>query len=126
MNGVLVLVKVLDLRPFLSVCLLVLSLAGCSSPLELMSAKPDLTIVTSKSPKDYSLCVFPQWQEHSSTAVMSETANGYRIVNGFGQQTDEVLDITKGYSGTVANLYQRVAWSQIGRGVIRDSMQKCR
>lgn len=56
---------------------------------------------------------------------MSETERGYRIVNGFAQQTDEVLDITKGTAGTVANLYQRVAWSQVGRTGIRDSMKQC-
>lgn len=101
-------------------------LAGCSSPADLMSSPPEVTVTTTKSPKSFALCVFPQWQEQSSTAVMSETDNGYRLVNGFGQQTDDVLDITKGYAGTVANLYQRVAWSQIGRSSIRDSIQKCR
>jgi hypothetical protein len=57
---------------------------------------------------------------------MSETANGYRIVNGFGQQTDDVLDITNAYVGAVGELYQRVAWSQLGRSFLRESMQKCR
>nr|WP_081955404.1 hypothetical protein [Pseudomonas lutea] len=101
-------------------------LAGCSSPADLMSSPADLTVATSKSAKAYALCVFPEWQEHSSAAVMSETSNGYRIVNGFGQQTDEVLDITNTRDGSVGKLYQRVAWSQLGRSAIRDSMRKCR
>ena len=101
-------------------------LAGCSSPSDLMSSPASLTVTTSKSAKAYALCVFPEWQEHSTSAVMSETANGYRIVNGFGQQTDDVLDITNAYAGAVGELYQRVAWSQLGRSSLRDSMQKCR
>jgi outer membrane biogenesis lipoprotein LolB len=101
-------------------------LSGCSTPSDLMSSPADVSVATSKSAKSYALCVFPQWQEHSSTAVMSETANGYRIVNGFGQQTDDVLEITNAYAGSVANLYQRMAWSQLGRSSLRDSIQKCR
>jgi outer membrane biogenesis lipoprotein LolB len=101
-------------------------LAGCSSPSDLMSSPANLTVTTSKSAKAYALCVFPEWQEHSTAAVMSETAKGYRIVNGFGQQTDDVLDITSAQAGAVGKLYQRVAWSQLGRSSLRDSMQKCR
>lgn len=101
-------------------------LSGCSTPSDLMSSPPNVSIATSKPAKSYALCVFPQWQEHSSTAVMSETANGYRIVNGFGQQTDDVLDIKNARAGAVAKLYQRMAWSQLGRSSLRDSMQNCR
>jgi outer membrane biogenesis lipoprotein LolB len=101
-------------------------LSGCSTPSDLMSSPPNLSIATSKPAKSYALCVFPQWQEHSSTAVMSETANGYRIINGFGQQTDDLLDVTTTPTGAVAMLYQRMAWSQLGRSSLRDSMQKCR
>jgi hypothetical protein len=57
---------------------------------------------------------------------MTETSAGYRLVNGFAQQTDDVLDISQTKSGSVAKLYQRVAWSQLGRGGLRDSLQKCR
>jgi uncharacterized lipoprotein len=101
-------------------------LAGCSSPSELMSSPPDVTVKSNKAPKAFALCAFPEWQEHSSGATLSETANGYRLVNGFGQQTDDVLDITRTQSGSVAKLYQRVAWAQLGRAEIRDSLQKCR
>lgn len=101
-------------------------LAGCSSPSDLMSSAPAATVTTTKTPKAFALCVFPDWQEHNSNASISETANGYRLVNGFAQQTDDVLDINQAKSGSVAKLYQRVAWSQLGRGGLRDSLQKCR
>ena len=101
-------------------------LAGCSSPSDLMKGEPDLAVVSSKSPKAFALCAFPEWQDHSSSAAMSETETGYRLVNGFGSQTDEVLDIRQTKTGSIASLYQRVAWSQIGRSGIRDSVNKCR
>lgn len=101
-------------------------LAGCSSPSDLMSSAPDVSVASIKSPKALALCVFPTWQEHSANAAMNETASGYRIVNGFGKQTDDVLDISQTPAGSVAKLYQRVAWSQLGRSGLRDSLQKCR
>jgi len=104
----------------------VVLLAGCSSPSDLMSSAPAVTVASAKTPKAFALCVFPEWQEHNSNASMSETATGYRLVSGFAQQTDDVLDISQAKSGSVAKLYQRVAWSQLGRGGLRDSLQKCR
>lgn len=101
-------------------------LAGCSSPSDLMSEAPAITVSSAKTPKAFALCVFPAWQEHNSNASMSETTTGYRLVNGFAQQTDDVLDISHAKAGSVAKLYQRVAWSQIGRGSLRDSIQKCK
>ncbi|WP_426234709.1 hypothetical protein [Pseudomonas sp. TWP3-2] len=99
---------------------------GCSSPSDLMASAPAISVSSTKTPKAFALCVFPAWQEHNSTASMSETISGYRIVNGFAQQTDDVLDIAQSKTGSVAKLYQRVAWSQIGRGELRDSLQKCK
>lgn len=101
-------------------------LAGCSSPSDLVASGPSVTVSSAKAPKALALCVFPVWQEHNSNASMSETANGYRIISGFAQQTDDVLDITAAPKGSVAKLYQRVAWSQIGRGDLRESLQKCK
>ncbi|SFX17916.1 hypothetical protein SAMN03159390_00646 [Pseudomonas sp. NFACC49-2] len=101
-------------------------LAGCSSPSDLLSSEPAVTVSSAKSPKAFALCVFPQWQEHSSSATMTETAHGYRLVNGFAQQTDDVLEISQTKAGSIAKLYQRVAWSQLGRSGIRDSLQQCR
>lgn len=101
-------------------------LVGCSSPSDLIASGPALTVSSTKAPKALALCVFPAWQEHNSNASMSETANGYRIVNGFAQQTDDVLDITSTKTGSVGKLYQRVAWSQVGRGDLRESLQKCK
>jgi hypothetical protein len=106
--------------------LVLVLLAGCSSPSDLVASGPSITVSSSKTPKAMALCVFPAWQEHNSTASMSETASGYRLVNGFAQQTDDVLDITSAKTGSVAKLYQRVAWSQIGRGDLRESLQRCK
>ncbi|HBP5412717.1 hypothetical protein AO920_32955 [Pseudomonas aeruginosa] len=103
-----------------------LLLVGCYSPSDLMKDQPGLVVASTKSAKAFALCALPLWQEHSSGVTMSETEAGYRLVNGFGQQTDEVLDIRQTRTGSVAKLYQRVAWSQIGRGDIRKSLYDCR
>ncbi|WP_122603924.1 hypothetical protein [Pseudomonas viridiflava] len=102
-------------------------LAGCSTPSDLMAEKPQLTATSTKAPKAIALCVYPAWQDYRSSSVMSETVSGYRIVAGseMNRQTDDVLNIEKAGSGSIAKLYQRVAWSQIGRGVLRDSLNRC-
>lgn len=107
-------------------CTSMVIVVGCSSPSDLVASGPVVTVSSTKAPKALAMCVFPVWQEHNSNASMSETANGYRIVSGFAQQTDDVLDITAAPKGSVAKLYQRVAWSQIGRGDLRESLQKCK
>jgi hypothetical protein len=102
-------------------------LAGCTTPSDLMAGKPALTVITTKAPKAFALCVYPAWQDYRSGAVFSETENGYRIVAGSGMnaQTDDVLDIEKAKTGSIAKLYQRAAWSQIGRDGIRDALNRC-
>ena len=46
-------------------------LAGCVSPSDLKANSPTTKAVTKKSPKEYALCVFPQWQDARSEATMS-------------------------------------------------------
>ncbi|KPC01779.1 Uncharacterized protein AC499_2390 [Pseudomonas amygdali pv. lachrymans] len=41
------------------------------------------------------------------------------------QQTDDVLNIEKAGTGSIVKLYQRAAWSQMGRGGLRDSLNRC-
>nr|WP_122503109.1 hypothetical protein [Pseudomonas viridiflava] len=107
--------------------LAVAMLAGCSTPSDLMAEKPQLTATSAKAPKAIALCVYPAWQDYRSSSVMSETVSGYRIVAGseMNRQTDDVLNIENAGSGSIVKLYQRVAWAQIGRGVLRDSLNRC-
>ncbi len=107
--------------------LAVAMLAGCSTPSDLMAEKPQLTATSTKSPKVIALCAYPAWQDYRSSSVMSETLTGYRIVAGseMNRQTDDVLNIEKAGSGSIVKLYQRAAWSQMGRGGLRDSLNRC-
>ncbi|KIY18165.1 hypothetical protein RD00_13935 [Pseudomonas amygdali pv. tabaci] len=102
-------------------------LAGCSTPSDLMAEKPQLTATSTKAPKLVALCAYPAWQDYRSSSVMSETLTGYRIVAGseMSQQTDDVLNIEKAGTGSIVKLYQRAAWSQMGRGGLRDSLNRC-
>nr|WP_236534968.1 hypothetical protein [Pseudomonas tremae] len=102
-------------------------LAGCSTPSDLMAEKPQMTAISTKAPKAIALCVYPAWQDYRSSSVMSETVSGYRIVAGseMNRQTDDVLNIEKAGIGSIVKLYQRAAWSQMGRAGLRDSLNRC-
>ncbi len=59
-------------------CLAIIALAGCSmSAIE--GKKPVLDAQTSKSPKEYALCLAPIWQQYNSETTSIETTTGYRI-----------------------------------------------
>lgn len=102
-------------------------LAGCTTPSDLLKGAPVLSANTKKDPKTYALCVYPSWQDYRSSAVMSETSTGYRLVagNDMNGQTDDVLDIRKSSTGSAVKLYQRMAWQQLGRGELKESFNSC-
>ncbi|QPG62055.1 hypothetical protein HFV04_021370 [Pseudomonas sp. BIGb0427] len=101
-------------------------LAGCVSPSDLKGSTPTATASTKKSPKAYALCVFPKWQDARSEAVMSETADGYRLVIGAMQLTDELLEVRQTPSGSSVAFYQRVAWMPgVGRSAIEEAVRSC-
>lgn len=101
-------------------------LAGCVSPSDLKGNKPTTSANTQKSPKEYALCVFPKWQDARSEAVMSETSDGYRVVIGAMQLTDELVEVSKNSSGSRVNFYQRVAWMPgVGRTAIEEAVKDC-
>ncbi|MBX7275491.1 hypothetical protein K2E96_26730 [Pseudomonas sp. ERGC3:05] len=101
-------------------------LAGCVSPSDLKSNTPTTTATTKKSPKEYAVCVFPKWQDARSEAVMSEIENGYRLVIGAMQMTDELLEVKKIANGSSVIFYQRVAWMPgVGRTAIENAVKNC-
>lgn len=101
-------------------------LAGCVSPSDLKSNTPTTTATTKKAPRDYAVCVFPKWQDARSEAVMSETENGYRLVIGAMQMTDELLEVKKTANGSSVVFYQRVAWMPgVGRTAIESAVKAC-
>jgi len=101
-------------------------LAGCVSPSDLKTNKPTTSASTKKSPKEYALCIFPKWQDARSEAVMSETSDGYRIVIGAMQLTDELVEVSKSGTGSRVNFYQRVAWMPgFGRTAIEEAVKDC-
>ncbi len=102
-------------------------LAGCATPSDLLKGAPALSATTKKSPKAFALCVYPTWQDYRTSSIMSETADGYRLIAGsdVNSQTDDVLDIKRTSSGSVVKLYQRMAWQQLGRRDLRESLNNC-
>lgn len=101
-------------------------LVGCVSPSDLKGAAPTTTASTQKSPKAYALCVFPKWQDARSEAVMSETADGYRLVIGAMKLTDELLEVKQAPTGSSVAFYQRVAWMPgVGRSAIETAVKSC-
>lgn len=101
-------------------------LAGCVSPSDLKGNSPTTKAVTDKSPKDYALCVFPQWQDARSEATMSETQNGYRLVIAAMNLTDELLEVSRTDGGSSVVFYQRVPWMPgVGRSAIERAVKSC-
>ncbi|MBU6957209.1 hypothetical protein KRR23_05580 [Pseudomonas sp. CVAP len=106
--------------------LVVAMLAGCSTPGDLKKNDPTINSSSSKTPKQYALCVFPKWQEERSTSTMSETEDGYRLIVATDMMTDEVLEIGRSGKGSKVALYQRMPWSKmVGRGAIEDAVRRC-
>ncbi|CAN7418678.1 hypothetical protein LJR277_002574 [Pseudomonas sp. LjRoot277] len=106
---------------------LLIALAGCTTPSDLKSDAPVFTSATKKSPKQYGLCVFPKWQDLNAGSTMTETETGYRLVManpGIGQ-TDELLEIEKTPTGATVSHFQRIAWIQAGRGGVSSAVKKC-
>ncbi|NIL19676.1 lipoprotein [Pseudomonas sp. AN3A02] len=104
----------------------VVMLAGCSTPGDLKKGEASIKASTSKSPKQYALCVFPRWQDARSGAAMSETERGYRLTVSTDMTTDELLEINKSASGSSVRLYQRLAWAPgVGRAAIERSVRDC-
>lgn len=99
-------------------------LAGCYSPSGLIQSGPAFSADTTKSPKKYALCVFPQWQESRPDATMSETENGYRLISGNDMNTNEILQIVKNGSGSSVKFYQR-AYLDFGSGK-KNALQSSR
>lgn len=104
-----------------------IALAGCTTPGDLLKSDPLVVSETKKDPKEFALCVYPEWQEYQSTATMSETTNGYRLVSGseMAGQTNDVLDIKRTATGSTVRLYQRMAWQQVGRSKVTESLNRC-
>ena len=103
---------------FLGVAILATStllLAGCYSPGSLVQKGPTFSASTGKTPKNYALCVFPQWQEYRPDATLSETETGYRLISGNDMNTNEILNISKTTSGSAVKFYQR-AYFDFGSG----------
>ncbi|MDD1966939.1 hypothetical protein NPS29_16545 [Pseudomonas putida] len=102
-------------------------LAGCTTPSDLRNSSPVFASATTKSPKQFALCVLPKWQDLNAGATMSETETGYRLIManpGVGQ-TDELLDITRTQSGSSVKHFQRIAWQQLGRGGVSEAVKSC-
>ncbi len=101
-------------------------LAGCVSPSDLEANSPTTKAVTKKSPREYALCVFPQWQDARSEAAISETQNGYRLVIAAMNLTDELLEVSKAEAGSSVVFYQRVPWMPgVGRSAIEGAVKSC-
>ncbi len=60
-------------------CVALVMLAGCVSPADLEKNGPALEAITDKSPRSFSRCLTPKWQDLNSRVASTETESGYRI-----------------------------------------------
>ncbi|MQA53740.1 hypothetical protein [Pseudomonas piscis] len=102
-------------------------LSGCVGPGDLAKNEPTMSVTSSKDPKAYALCVFPQWQNARTDSSMVETQTGFRLLVASNNMADELLEVKKTAAGSFAVLYQRMAWSKMmGRSAIEAAVKSCR
>ncbi|AHF77894.1 Gp19 phage protein [Sodalis praecaptivus] len=91
-------------------CLAVIVLTGCSmSGLE--NKKPALEVKTSKTPREYALCLAPAWQRLNPATTSIETENGYRIsVSVTFTGVIALTDVDKTDSGSVVRTHLQPVW----------------
>lgn len=113
------------MRKLIGSIMLVL-LVGCSSPGDLKSGKATISALSSKTPKQYALCVMPKWQDARSGATMTETASGYRLIVATDSTAEELLEVNKASNGSSVALYQRLSWAPgYGRSAIEKAVRDC-
>lgn len=84
-------------------------LAGCASS-NPGDSRSTVSFNTSKKPGPYVLCVLSKWRESRTKPVMSEIADGYRLVIGTPEQVDDMLEVAKAGNGTSVQFYHRASW----------------
>lgn len=97
-----------------AVAVAVAVLAGCVSPSDLKESGPSLETKTAKSPRDYSRCLTPKWQDLNSNVAATETERGYTIklnIDMVGTPAMAVVD--EAATGATVRVYVRNStWSK--------------
>ncbi|MDH0300620.1 MULTISPECIES: hypothetical protein [unclassified Pseudomonas] len=98
-------------------------LAGCVSPADLEGKGPTLEALTSKSPRDFSRCLTPKWQDLNSRVASTETEIGYRIRLDIDMVGTPVMAIVESRTGGAkVRVYTRNStwseWVQVARSCI--------
>jgi hypothetical protein len=78
-------------------------LAGCASA----PNEPTLTLVTQKSPEQFTACVMPKLQDNALSPNLSQTQRHYRIVVSSAVAADNVIEAYKASSGGKVFVYER-------------------
>lgn len=101
-------------------------LAGCTTPGDLKAGKATISASSSKTPKQYALCVMPKWQDARSGATMTETSTGYRLIVATDSTAEELLEVNRSSNGSSVALYQRLSWAPgYGRSAIEKAVRDC-
>ena len=88
---------------------LALGLGGCAStPSELISKGPDLTINSKKSASKVSGCIHERWEDTRGVSVSSrETSNGYRVILIRESELGQMVDVEYLSTGSISKFYNR-------------------
>lgn len=78
-------------------------LAGCASA----PNEPTLTLVTQKSPEQFTACVMPKLQDNALSPSLSQTQRHYRIVVSSSVAADNVIEAYKASNGGKVFVYER-------------------
>lgn len=99
------------------------ALAGCVSPADLEEKGPTLEALTGKSPREFSKCLTPKWQDLNNRVASTETETGYRIRLDIDMVGTPVMAIVeKQIEGTKVRVYTRNStwseWIKVARSCI--------
>ena len=78
-------------------------LAGCASA----PNEPTLTLITQKSPEQFTACVMPKLQDNALSPSLSQTQLHYRIVVSSSVAADNVIEAYKASNGGKVFVYER-------------------
>ena len=99
-------------------------LAGCSSVSSLENGSPELSAITTKSPKNYAKCLMPKWQEINGSTTSTETESGHRLLlNVDFVGAAALANIDQASDGSRVRIYKSGAI--IGGGKWADTARSC-
>lgn len=105
--------------------LLVMLLAACASPAQLLDRDPQLSYSTTRPAADVAACISEAWSQRMSNVTHLPTPTGYRvIIQHPSAGADAIAEVTKLNSGCSVKYVERLPALMTGWSM--DVVSSCR